>query len=77
MISLSNDLTSTWGQLAGRRAAAGAAGHAVKPGGDPLGVGAGKQLCGRLAELQDLCQHGDPLIGVLDAWQSDRQPVKL
>lgn len=63
---------STWRQLT----AAGAAGHAVEPGGDPLGVGAGEQLFGRLAKLQDLCQHGDSLIGVLDASQRSRTPVK-
>lgn len=48
----------------------------MKPGGDPLGVGAGEQLFGRLAELQDLCQHGDSLIGVLDASQRNRESVK-
>lgn len=33
---------------------------------------AGEQLFGRLAKLQDLCQHGDSLIGVLNACQTDR-----
>lgn len=41
----------------------------MKPWGDPLRVGAGEQLCGRLTELQDLRQHGDLLVLVLDAVQ--------
>lgn len=48
----------------------------MKPGGDPLGVGDGEQLLGRLAELQDLRQHADSLIGVLDASQRNRKSVK-
>lgn len=57
----------TWRQLAEWRA--GASGDAVEPGCDPLWVRAGKQLRGRLSELQDLGQHGDPLVRVLDAAQ--------
>lgn len=41
----------------------------MKPGCDPLGVGAGEQLFGCLAELQNLCQHGDSLVRVLVASQ--------
>ncbi len=65
---------STWRQFTEGRVDAGASGYVVKPRGDPLRVGAGEQLFGRLAELQDLCQHGDPLIRVLDA---SRKFVKL
>lgn len=63
----------TWWQQAGR--GTGAPAHAVEPGCDPLWVGAGKQLCGRLSELQDLGQHGDPLVRVLDAAQKSPGPV--
>lgn len=63
----------TWRQLAGWRA--GASGHAVEAGCDPLGVRAGEQLRGRLSELQDLGQHGDPLLRVLDAAQRNHRPV--
>lgn len=66
---------STWRQLTERWVDAGASGHAVKPGCDPLGVGAGEQLCGRLAELQNLCQHGDSLVRVLDAARRNRESV--
>lgn len=64
---------STWRQLTVRWVAAGAASHAVKPGCDPLGMGGGEQLFGRLAKLQDLRQHGDSLVGVLDALQRHSQ----
>lgn len=57
------------------RVAAGASGHAVKPGCDPLGVGAGEQLFRRLAELQDLCKHGDSLVRVLDASKRNGKSV--
>lgn len=36
---------------------------------------AGEQLRGRLSELQDLGQHGDPLVRVLDAAQRNHRPV--
>lgn len=45
----------------------------MKPGCDPLGMGGGEQLLGRLAKLQDLRQHGDSLVGVLDALQRHSQ----
>lgn len=64
---------STWRQFAGGRVDAGASGHVVEPRGDPLRVGAGEQLFGRLAELQDLSQHGDSLVRVFDAaWRNTR-----
>lgn len=39
----------------------------MKPWCDPLRMRAGEQLRWRLPELEDLCQHGDLLIRVLDA----------
>lgn len=45
----------------------------MKPGCDPLGVGAGEQLFGRLAELQNLRQHGDSLVRILGAAQRKRR----
>lgn len=39
-------------------------------------MGAAEQLLGRLAELQDLRQHGDSLVGVLDASQRSRESVR-
>lgn len=47
----------------------------MKPRRDPLRVGAGEQLFGRLAELQNLCQHGDSLVRVLNASQTNRKLV--
>ncbi|PWA24993.1 hypothetical protein CCH79_00016008 [Gambusia affinis] len=55
------------GQLADGRVGAGAPCEALEPGCDPLGVRAREELLGRLAELQDLRQHGYSLIRVLDA----------
>lgn len=57
----------TWREFGVGCVDAGASGNVLKPRGDPLRVRSGEQLLGRLAELQDLRQHGDPLIGVLDA----------
>lgn len=65
----------TWRQFTDWRVAAGASGHAVKPGCDPLGVGAGEHLFRRLAKLQDLCKHGDSLVRVLDAAKTNGELV--
>jgi len=60
---------STWRQVTDCGVAARASGYVLKPWRDPLRVRGGEQLCGRLAELQDLGQHGDSLVRVLDAFQ--------
>lgn len=57
----------TRGQLADGGVDAGAPCEVLEPGCDPLGVRAREELLGRLAELQDLRQHGYSLIRVLDA----------
>lgn len=67
----------TWRQLAGSRVDAGAPPGVVKPRRDPLRMRPGEQLPGRLTELQDLSQHGDPLIRVLDAFPTQSQRGKL
>lgn len=61
---------STGGQIADWRVAAGTSSYVVKPRRDPLRVRGGEQLFGRLAELQDLCQHADSLVGVLNAFRT-------
>lgn len=67
-----NDTKFTWRQFADARVGAEAAAD-LKARRDPLRVRAAEQLFGRLAKLQDLRQHGDSLIGILDAleWQVD------
>ena len=49
----------------------------MKPRCDPLGVRAVEQLSGRLAKLQDLRQHGYPLVRVLDALRADGEEERL
>lgn len=66
---------STWRQFAEWRSDAGASSDVVEPRRDPLRVRDGEQLCGRLAKLQDLREHGDPLVGVLDASRGNGKSV--
>lgn len=68
---------TTWRQFTDRWVDAGASSNVVKPWCDPLRVRAGEQLRGRLPELEDLRQHGDPLLRFLDAseWRGRKHQV--